>query len=144
LGIGPLGWSTLHQKGTTFSAILPLFMKDLASWADEGHFCLVFCRSRIFYRQKELSAFFTKFLQGVMFDITLRANDHFSLLKSPFPEPLGVVIMHFMCHRINKFLPSDFNVFSDHLKNELNKIAECGQKLSMSPLLLPSKFLDFV
>jgi hypothetical protein len=47
-----------------------------------------------------------------MFDITLRANDHFSLLKSSFPEPLEGFMMHFMCHRMNKFLSSDFNVFS--------------------------------
>jgi hypothetical protein len=89
-------------------------MKGLASWANEVHFCFLFCGSRILYRQKELPTFFAKFFQGVMFDITLRANDHFILLKSPFPEPLEGLILHFMCHRMNKFLSSDFNVFSYH------------------------------
>ena len=57
-------------------------MKDLASWANEVDLSLRCCGKRIFHRQKKLPAFFTKFFQGVMFDITLRANDHFSLLKS--------------------------------------------------------------
>jgi hypothetical protein len=95
----------LHQQGTAFSAILSLFVESLASWANEVHFCFVFCGDRIFYRQKELSAFLTKFFQGVMLDITLRANDHSSLLKSSFPVPLEGLIMHFMCHKVNEILP---------------------------------------
>ena len=57
-------------------------MNDLASWANEVDLGFHCCGKGLFHRQKKLPAFFTKFFQGVMFDITLRANDHFSLLKS--------------------------------------------------------------
>jgi hypothetical protein len=145
-------------------------MNDLASWANEVDLSLRCCRKGVFHRQKKLPAFLTKFFQGVMFDITLRANDHFSLLKSssayggddgvgrggtpnsrtescqrwisrasadfaygrridrslgvggngflrprlraeayfgaqaraPFPQPIEGVLMHFVCHRMNK------------------------------------------
>jgi hypothetical protein len=92
-------------------AILSIFVDGLAFWANEVDFWLLFCDNRIVYRQEELPTFLAKFFQGVMFNITLRANDHFSLLKSSSPEPLEGFILHFMCHRMNKFLPSDFNSF---------------------------------
>ena len=40
-----------------------------------------------------------------MFHVTLRANDHLSLLKTSVPEPLKGLTMHFMCHRMNNFFP---------------------------------------
>jgi hypothetical protein len=109
-------------------------MEGLASGANEVHFCSLFYGNRIIYGQKELPAFLTKFFQGVMLNITLRANDHFGLRKSSFREPLGGLMMHFVCHRINKFLSSDFNVFSHCSKKEFEKIAGYGQKLSISSI----------
>ena len=52
--------------------------------------------------------------------------------------------MHFMCHKKNEFLPTDFNLFSHHPKNELDKISECVQKMSIPIFSRFPKFLDFV
>ena len=80
-------------------------MDRLALWANEVHFCSLFCGGRIIHRQKELPAFLTKFFQGLMFDIALGANDHLRLLKCSYLEPLEGVLMHFMCHWANNFSP---------------------------------------
>jgi hypothetical protein len=102
-------------------------VEGLASWANEVRFWFLFCGDRIIYRQKEFPAILTKLFQGVMFDITLRTNDHISLLKSSISEPSKGIIMHFMCHRTSKFLSSDFNEFSHFWKKELKKVAGYGQ-----------------
>jgi hypothetical protein len=62
-----------------------------------------------------------------------------------FPQILRGVLMHFMCHKTNKFLSSDFKVFSHPPIKEDEQFSECGQKLTvlLSPFYIPRLGIEF-
>jgi hypothetical protein len=120
----------LHQQGTAFPAILPFLVKNPALWANEVHSRILLCGRRFLHREKELPAFSAEFFQGVVFDVTLRANDHLSLLKPLIPVPLGGVIMHFMCHRMNNFSPQISMCFRESLKKGIEQNSRIWTKIA--------------
>jgi hypothetical protein len=69
----------LHQERTTFPAIAPFLVKELAFGTKEFHVSLLLSESGILYGQEEFPALSTKFLSWIMLGAALRTNDHFSL-----------------------------------------------------------------